>query len=195
MDVKFPASSYCKYLEAQNETEREGYLSQFFKDVKSRIKEVTTRDYISQDQNTLDYVLLFIPNETIYSFIHEKNQSLLEEGLKNKVVFCSPITLFAVLAVIRQSIDNFSLEKTSNEILSLLGDFKKQWGEYVKKMDSLGEKLDKAKEEFIAIKTTRQNKLEKPLNKMDAIRIQKGLPVADINAEEPLEITAEDSFK
>lgn len=195
MDVKFPASSYCKYLEAQTEIEREGYLSQFYKDIKGRIKEVTTRDYISQDQNTLDYVLLFIPNETIYSFIHEKNQSLLEEGLKNKVVFCSPITLFAVLAVIRQSIDNFSLEKTSNEILSLLGEFKKQWSEYVKKMDSLGDKLDKAKEEFTAIKTTRQNKLEKPLNKIDAIRIQKGLPTADISPDEPLEITAEDLFK
>ena len=195
MDVKFPASSYCKYLEAQTDIEREGYLSQFYKDIKGRIKEVTTRDYISQDQNTLDYVLLFIPNETIYSFIHEKNQSLLEEGLKNKVVFCSPITLFAVLAVIRQSIDNFSLEKTSNEILSLLGEFKKQWSEYVKKMDSLGDKLDKAKEEFTAIKTTRQNKLEKPLNKIDAIRIQKGLPTADISTDEPLEITAEDLFK
>ncbi len=195
MDVKFPASSYCKYLEAQTDIEREGYLSQFYKDIKGRIKEVTTRDYISQDQNTLDYVLLFIPNETIYSFIHEKNQSLLEEGLKNKVVFCSPITLFAVLAVIRQSIDNFSLEKTSNEILSLLGEFKKQWGEYVKKMDSLGDKLDKAKEEFVAIKTTRQNKLEKPLNKIDAIRIQKGLPAADVSPDEPLEITAEDLFK
>ncbi len=185
MDVKFPAANYSKYLEAASDIEKESCLNSFFRDVKARIKEVTTRDYIDPDQSTLDYVLLFIPNETIYSFIHEKNQTLLEEALKNKVVFCSPLTLFAVLAVIRQAVDNFSLEKTSNEILSLLVEFKKQWGEYVKKMESLGDKLEKAKEEFDLLTTTRQNKLEKPLKKIESLHKQKGLPIL-----EPEEITS-----
>ena len=189
MDVKFPASNYSKYLEAASDVEKESCLNSFFKDVKARIKEVTTRDYIDPDQSTLDYVLLFIPNETIYSFIHEKNQTLLEEGLRSKVVFCSPLTLFAVLAVIRQAVDNFSLEKTSNEILSLLVEFKKQWGEYVKKMESLGDKLDKAKEEFDLLTTTRQNKLEKPLKRIESLHKQKGLPLPEIESEPSLLLT------
>ncbi len=189
MDVKFPAANYSKYLEAAGEVEKESCLNSFFRDVKARIKEVTTRDYIDPDQSTLDYVLLFIPNETIYSFIHEKNQNLLEEGLKNKVVFCSPLTLFAVLAVIRQAVDNFSLEKTSNEILSLLVEFKKQWGEYTKKMESLGDKLEKAKEEFDLLTTTRQNKLEKPLKKIESLHKQKGLP--DVRQEDSLSFLPE----
>ena len=56
----------------------------------------------------------------------EKRIRALDEGIKNKVVFCSPITLFAILAVIRQAVDNFTLEQASNEILSLLGGSKKQ---------------------------------------------------------------------
>lgn len=179
MDVKFPASNYCKYLEAQSESEKNAYLSSFFKDVKMRVKEITTRDYIDPEQKTVDYVLLFIPNETIYAFIHEKNQSLLEESLRNKVVFCSPITLFAVLAVIRQAVDNFALEKDSNEILSLMGAFKKQWGEYVKKMDSLGTKIASAQKEYETLTGTRKNQLEKPLNKIEELRLQKKLSAAD----------------
>lgn len=179
MDVKFPANNYLKYLEAQNDLERNNYLNGFFKDVKLRVKEITTRDYIDPEQKTLDYVLLFIPNETIYAFIHEKNQSLLEEGLKNKVVFCSPLTLFAILAVIRQAVDNFALEKTSDEILSLLGAFKKQWGEYIKKMESLGSKLAAAQSDFESLTDTRKKQLERPLNKIDALRQQKGLPAAE----------------
>jgi len=125
MDVKFPLDNYLRYIEVASEPEKAEYLKRFLKDVRSRIKEITTRDYINPEQNTVDYVLLFIPNEQIYAFIHEQDSTILDEGLKNRVVFCSPITLFAILAVIRQALDNFSLEKTSNEILSLLGRFKK----------------------------------------------------------------------
>ncbi|PIW86237.1 MAG: DNA recombination protein RmuC, partial [Nitrospirae bacterium CG_4_8_14_3_um_filter_50_41] len=137
MDVKFPLDNYLKFLEADSEQSKMKYRNDFLRDVKARIKEVTTREYISPEQNTVDYVLLFIPNEQIYAFIHEQDSSIFDDGIKNKVVFCSPITLFAVLAVIRQAVDNFALERTSNEILSLLGQFKKQWGDYIKKFDLL----------------------------------------------------------
>ena len=43
MDVKFPLDNYVSYLEAENSSEKEKYKSQFLRDVKDRIKEVTTR--------------------------------------------------------------------------------------------------------------------------------------------------------
>ncbi|MDW7681778.1 MAG: DNA recombination protein RmuC, partial [bacterium] len=138
MDVKFPLSNYLRYLESESEIEKISYQKSFLKDVKARIKEVTTRDYIDPTQNTVDYVLLFIPNEQIYAFIHQQDSAIIDEGIRNKVIFCSPITLFAILAVIRQAVENFSLEKTSNEILSLFGVFKKQWGEFIKRFEILG---------------------------------------------------------
>ena len=178
MDVKFPFDNYIRFLEAVPETEKTKYRNDFLRDVKARIKEVTTREYIDPGQNTVDYVLLFIPNEQIYAFIHEQDSAILDDGIKNKVLFCSPITLFAVLAVIRQAVDNFSLQQASNEILSLLGAFKKQWDEFVKKMDSLGKRIGDAMDEYDALKTTRRRQLEKPLEKIEDLRKQRGLPVA-----------------
>ncbi|PIS36803.1 MAG: DNA recombination protein RmuC [Nitrospirae bacterium CG08_land_8_20_14_0_20_52_24] len=178
MDVKFPLDNYLKFLEADSEQSKMKYRNDFLRDVKARIKEVTTREYISPEQNTVDYVLLFIPNEQIYAFIHEQDSSIFDDGIKNKVVFCSPITLFAVLAVIRQAVDNFALERTSNEILSLLGQFKKQWGDYIKKFDLLGRKIAEAQNEYDAITSTRQRKLDIVLNKIEDLRTQRGLPAA-----------------
>jgi len=109
MDVKFPLDNYLRFLETNLELEKVKFRNDFLRDVKARVKEVTTREYINPEQNTVDYVLLFIPNEQIYSFIHEQDSSILDEGIKNRVIFCSPITLFAVLAVIRQAVDNFAL--------------------------------------------------------------------------------------
>jgi len=178
MDVKFPLDNYLRFLETNLELEKVKFRNDFLRDVKARVKEVTTREYINPEQNTVDYVLLFIPNEQIYSFIHEQDSSILDEGIKNRVIFCSPITLFAVLAVIRQAVDNFALDKTSNEILSLLGLFKNQWGEFLKKLDLLGKRIEDTQKEYELLTTTRRRQLERPLNKIDDLRSQRGLPVS-----------------
>lgn len=180
MDVKFPLDNYLRYLDAELDSNKTKFKNDFLKDIKARIKEVTTREYIDPNQNTVDYVLLFIPNEQIYAFIHEQDSSILDEGIKNKVVFCSPITLFAVLAVIRQAVDNFSLQKTSNQILSLFGAFKKQWHEFLKKLDSLGKKITDTQKEYDTLTTTRRRGLERSLNKIEELRTQQEiLPATD----------------
>src|SRR6266498_1626699 len=183
MDVKFPLDNYMRFLEAASEAEKAKHKNDL-RDVRARIKEVTSREYIDPDQHTVDYVLLFIPNEQIYAFIHEQDSSILDEGIRNKVVFCSPITLFAVLAVVRQAVDNFALERTSNEILSLFGAFKKQWDEFASKFDLLGRKIEDVMKEYEALTTTRKRQLEKPLNKIEDLRNQRGLPVAAEDDEE-----------
>lgn len=183
MDVKFPLDNYVRFLETDRDTEKARFRNDFLRDVKNRVKEVTSREYINPEQNTVDYVLLFIPNEQIYSFIHEQDSTILDEGIKNRVIFCSPITLFAVLAVIRQAVDNFALEKTSNEILSLFGSFKNQWNEFLKKLDLLGKRIADAQKEYEALTTTRRRQLERPLNKIDDLRTQRGLPIRSFEDE------------
>ncbi len=186
MDVKFPLDNYLRFLEAKSEPEKAKFRADFLRDVKARIKEVATRDYINPEQNTVDSVLLFIPNEQIYAFIHEQDGSILDDGIKNGVVFCSPLTLFAILAVIRKAVDNFSLEQTSNEILSLLGAFKKQWDEFLAKLELVGKRIGDAQKEYEALTTTRRRQLEKPLNRIEDLRMQRGLPVSGDQDSPPL---------
>ena len=105
------------------------------------MKELTTREYIDASQGTIDCMLLFIPNEQVYAFIQEQDRDALDDALRSKIVFCSPLTLYAVLAVIRQAVDNFQLERTSQEILNLLVGFEKQWDRFVEQMDKVGRNL------------------------------------------------------
>jgi len=170
MDVKFPLDNYIRFLETGSEFEKNKYKNDFLRDVRARIKEITTRDYINPQQNTLDYVLLFIPNEQVYGFIHEQDSGVLDNSIMQKVVPCSPLTLFAVLAVIRQAIDNFALEQTSTEILSLLGAFKQQWKNFAKKMELLGKRIGESQKEYEALMTTRRRQLERPLNRIEELR-------------------------
>jgi DNA recombination protein RmuC len=172
MDVKFPLENYQHFLEAQTDHDRKRFKEELVKNTRTMIKQVTTREYINPEDNTVDYVIVFIPNEQVYHFIHESDARIMDESLKQKVILCSPFTLYAVLAVIRQAVENFNLERTASEILKLLSEFTKQWGAYKEKFDALGDKLDGARKEFDNISTTRTNMLERPLRKIEDLRKQ-----------------------
>ncbi len=175
MDVKFPLDNYLRYLEVEGETDKEKYKVQFLKDVKNRIKEVVNRNYINPEENTVDYVIVFIPNEQVYSFINENDSSILDEALKNKVILCSPVTLYAILALIRQAVDNFNLERTASQILSLMGTFYNQWKLFIQSVEKVGKKIEEAQKEYNTLISTRRNQLERPLIQIEELRKENGI--------------------
>ena len=197
MDVKFPLASYQRYIDAENDAERERTTKDFLRDVKQRITEVTTRDYIDPAAGTLDYTLVFIPNEQVYGFIQEQDQSIIDYALENRVVICSPLTLFAILAVIRQSMENFRLAKRTDEILSVLGSFNKQWHMYKGQMTKLGNSIGSVQRNFEELEGKRTRALDRQVKKVDdlrskAVSLEHGEDdAADVEAE-LLELTSGD---
>jgi DNA recombination protein RmuC len=185
MDVKFPLDNYLKYLDADSDLEGVRYFNSFLRDHRDRNKKDTGREYIDPGGNTVDYVLVFIPNEQVYAFIQERDRTLMDDALRSKVIFCSPLTLFAVLAVVRQAVENFALERTSDRILGLMGAFNKQWGMFVDKLEKMGKRIAHAQREFDQLTTTRRRQLEKPLREIETLRTQREIPVAEAGEPEP----------
>ncbi len=178
MDVKFPMSSYLRYLEVSNEAERQAHLTAFLRDVRARVRELARREYAREgDRPSVDYVLLFLPNEQLTGFIHEHDPSLLDEAMAQRVVMCSPLTLFAFLGVIRQAFDNFVIERTSDEILQLIGKFGQQWQKYTESAEKVKKRLDSVQNEFDQLVGARRRALERPLAQLEELRVRRGLPV------------------
>jgi DNA recombination protein RmuC len=179
MDVKFPLDNYLRFLESESEIDRERYRKEFMKDVRSRLKDLARRDYVDVGSGTVDCVLLFIPNEQVYAFIQEHDRDILDEALRNKVVFCSPLTLFAVLAVIRQAVDNFRLEQTSKEILTLLLGVEKQWDKFVDQMDKVGRNLRTLSNAYEDLEGTRRRQLDRQFDRINGVRRQTELAAVE----------------
>ena len=78
--------------------------------------------------------------------------------------------MFAILSVIRQSIDNFRLSKSSGEILEVLGGVEKQWANFTNHMDRTEKQLKTFTGSFETLKTTRANQLEKSLSRVQQLR-------------------------
>jgi DNA recombination protein RmuC len=178
MDVKFPLDNYLRYLDAESELEQRRARDDFLRDVRGHVKTLAGRGYSDAGGDTVDCVLLFIPNEALYAFIHEQDRSILDDALGQKLVFCSPLTLYAVLAVVRQAVDNFRVTQTSNEILDRLRAFDKQWGAFVDKMDKLDRSLATARKDYDDLAGTRRRTLERELERIADLRQADALDAA-----------------
>jgi len=155
LDAKFPLDNYLAYYQASTDDDRRACRKRFLSDVRKRLREVVGKDYVNPEEPTVDFVLVFIPNEQIYSFINVYDPTLFDEALKNKVVLCSPWTLYPVLSIIRMAIDNFVLEKTTSALLPLLANFDKHWEAFNDCLERMGKKLADAQKEHEQLVTTR----------------------------------------
>lgn len=175
MDVKFPFNNYQLFTQAESDVEREDYRKKFLKDVRQRVKEIQTRDYINPEDQTVDYVLLFVPNEQIFGFINEMDRELIDEAMQARTILCSPLSLYAILAVVRQSIDNFRMETKSQEMLALLGSFKQQWEKFKDQMETVKDRFESVHKGYEELTGTRERQLDKHLTKIEELRVARGI--------------------
>ncbi len=149
-------ANYARWVEAGSEYEQGTHRSAFLKDVRARVRELAGRGYVDPTGASLGFVLGFIPNESIYAFVHEHDPELLDVGLAQGVVLCSPLSLFAVLAVVRQAVEAFAVESTATEIVSVLGDFTGQWERFCGSLDRLGRAVDGVERAYGEVAGTRR---------------------------------------
>ena len=127
MDVKFPLDAYRAYLDAETDDARDGELRSLTTAVRNHIRAVAGRGYVDVKGGTVDYAIVFIATEQIVSLVLGAQPDLIDEALAKRIVLVSPMTLYAMLAVIRQAAENANIMRTADEVLGLLTTFNKQW--------------------------------------------------------------------
>ena len=169
MDVKFPIVNYRKYLNSSGRLDKEKFKKLFFIDIKNCIKDITKRNYMDP-KTTICCSLIFIPHEQAYGFIQQEAPEIFDQSMQQNIIPCSPMSLFAILAIIRKSLDIFYIQQTSQDILQYLQSFKKQWQLYNKCFDNLGKKITEIDAEYQKLVSTREKQLTTIVNKITKLQ-------------------------
>lgn len=172
IDVKFPYSALVKYTEVEGKLEKEQHLKQFTTDIKQKIKQVTTRDYINPEDRTVDFVVMFIPNEMIFSFIYEKLNDTWEDAMAKKVIMAGPFSFTAILRMVKQAYSNFRYQENLHHIIGLIQNFDKEYQKYSKEVDILGNRISSASKQFDQVSITRNRALVKIIDQIKNEKIQ-----------------------
>lgn len=182
IDAKFPYRSLVQYVESDNNKEdQQRYLRQFQQDVKNKIKQVTSRDYINPQENTVDFVVLFIPNEMIFSFIYDRFNEVWEEAMRKKVILAGPFSFTAILRMVKQAHTNFSYQANLQNIIGLIHKFDDEYRKYSEEVDKLGIRIDSVSKQYQSVSDTRHRKLT---TVVDKIKTQKA--IQDTEEQAPL---------
>lgn len=176
IDSKFPFSNLVKMSETDDPGQKEQFLKLFQQDVNTKIKEISSRDYIDPKQNTVDFVILFIPNEMIFSFIYERFPDLWQEALAKKVILSGPFSFTALLRLIRQSYDSFKLQKNMKGVLSQIQIFQQEFEKYNSEFEKIGDKIDSLSKQYDTVNTTRTRQL---VRTMDKLKLDEPTPLLD----------------
>ncbi|MFM8650215.1 MAG: DNA recombination protein RmuC [Actinomycetota bacterium] len=179
MDVKFPLDRYQEYVQAPTDELKKAAQAEFLKAVRGHVNTLSKREYVDKTtDNTVDYVLMFVPNEGISGFIHESDPSMIDFALEKKVVLCSPLALYAYLVVVRQATDSFHTERAAAEIMQFVNLFHKEWDNYTKEVDSVQKAFEGLTDKLASINTggTRYRKLNAQITKIEKVRKREGVP-------------------
>ena len=144
-------------------------LNQLKQAVRGHIRDVASRGYIDTHAPTVPYVIVFIPSEQIYSLVLSTDGNLIDDALTRGIVLASPLTLYAMLSVMRQAAENANVMKAADEVMKLLGEFYKQWQKYNEEVDRLGKRLESTMNQYTIVSTTRNNALRRPLDKIEEL--------------------------
>jgi len=97
VDAKVPDLDFLGGLESADETKRTTALAEHAAKLKGTIKALADRDYPAQFKNALDYVVLFVPAESLFSAALEGDHDLIVWAAEKRILLATPASLIALL--------------------------------------------------------------------------------------------------
>ena len=96
VDAKTSLNDYIRYTNSGDISA----LDEHIRHIKKHIRDLSQKSYWNQFSHTPEFVLMFLPGESFFSTAIKHDPSLLEFGIKEKVIITTPLTLIAVLKAI-----------------------------------------------------------------------------------------------
>ena len=149
VDSKVPLEAFLDAQEATDDETRVERLQAHARRVREHMEKLGSKAYWeSIDGESPEMVVMFLPGETLFSAALQYDLSLIEHGLKNRVLLASPITLIALLTTVAHTWRQEVLAENYKEVARLGKEFYDRLARFTEHFDDVRQKLDGAVQSY-----------------------------------------------
>ena len=175
IDSKFPSDIYGKVLESAENADVEN-LKNAIGELKTRIRKeaMTIRDKYIAPPHTTDFAIMFLPTEGLYSEVLRIDGLVEECQEKYKIVIAGPTTLTAILNSLSVGFKYLTVNKKSEEIMKLLGNFKTQFEKFNELISKTQDRISDAQKAAEKLRD-RSDKIQRKLEIVEVSSLEENM--------------------
>jgi DNA recombination protein RmuC len=144
VDAKAPLDAFLDAQEAADDDHRAVKLQAHARQVREHVNKLGSKAYWEALGDSPEMVVLFLPGETLFSAALQHDLTLIEHGLRQRVLLASPITLIALLTTVAHTWRQEALADNYREVAQLGREFYDRLAVFADRMDDVRKKLDGA---------------------------------------------------
>lgn len=151
IDSKVSLTAFVNYVNADDDEQRRRALAEHVGSIRRHVEELSKKDYsryLNKTRLTLDYVIMFVPQESALLLALANDTGLWSEAFDKKVFITGEQNLFAVLRMLqiawtqqRQAVNQEKVYGLASDILDRVGDF-------VKRFEEVGDRIQKLQQSY-----------------------------------------------
>jgi DNA recombination protein RmuC len=147
IDSKVSLNGYVKYVEAQTEQERINAEKEHLLSLKRHIDELSSKAY--QDYiESLDFVMMFIPNEPAYILAMQLDSTLWDYAYRKRILLISPTNLIASLKVVADLWKREYQSRNAQEIAKRGAILYDKFAGFVDTIQDIGRNIDRTQKSY-----------------------------------------------
>lgn len=147
VDSKFPLDDFMRAVETTDDVARDLHLTAHLKAMHGHIKALGKRGY-SAAGTSPDFVVLFLPFESLLSTALERDPVLLEQAFRENVILATPTTMLALLRTIAYGWTQESAARNVREIADLTATLFQRMSTLATAMDAVGKRIDQTADAY-----------------------------------------------
>lgn len=173
IDVKTPLDPYWQMLDESGTAEQDRALIHFRQKVRDHLKALSSKGYWQQFDSP-EFVVMFLPSESLYSLAVSQDQSLLEEASRSNIILASPTTIMGLLRVVMYGWQQQRIAEESRNVANLGAELYNRVSVFGDHMAKLGRGLNGAVESYNKAIGSLEQKILPQLRKFKELEVPTG---------------------
>ncbi len=189
VDVKTPLDAYLEAVDATTDEQRGIALRRHAQAMAERTRQLGSKNYWSQFENSPDFVILFVPGDQFLSAALAELPNLLEDAIRQNVIIATPSSFVALLKTVAYGWRQTALAKNAETIRTLAEDLYKRLAVFTGHLSRLGRNLGLSVDAFNSAVGSLERQVLPGARKFTELGVR---PEKEIESIEPIDKLARD---